>query len=94
MFRPPGVQAAAGIIRDVRFVMSAALLFINYISHKVKTCVRRNFKSYPVTMNNIVLTSSALWLFDVIKNVMCSNVSGKKKKGNQSSAKARKPPSL
>ena len=31
-------------------------------------------------MNKIVLTSSALWLFDVIKNVMSSNVPEKKKK--------------
>ena len=31
-------------------------------------------------MNKIVLTSSAMWLFDVIKNVMSSNVQKKKEK--------------
>ena len=30
-------------------------------------------------MHTIVLTSSAMWLFDVIKNVMSSTVPGKKK---------------
>ena len=39
---------------------------------------RSNFKSYSITMHKIVLTSSAMWLFDVIKN-MSSVVPVKKK---------------
>ena len=42
------------------------------------TCVRRNFKSYPLIMNKIVSTASAICLFDMIKNVMSSTVPGKK----------------
>ena len=42
--------------------------------------LRRNFKSDPITMNKIVLTSSATWLFEVIKNVTSSNVPGKRKR--------------
>ena len=67
-------------MRDVHFVMSAALPFVNYISHLVKTCIRRNFKSFPITIHKIVLTSSAMWLFDMIKNVMSTTVPEKKKK--------------
>ena len=43
----------------VHFVMSATLPFVNYI-----------IKSYPINMHKIVLTSSAMWLFDAIKNVI------------------------
>ena len=53
--------------RDVHFVMSAALAFVNYTSHIDKTCRKRNLKSYPITMNKIALTPSAMWLFDAIK---------------------------
>ena len=60
------------ITRDIHFVMSVALPFVNYVSHTVKTCIKRNFKSYSVTMNKTVVTSLAVWLFDVIKNVMSS----------------------
>ena len=60
--------------RDVCFVLSAALSFVNYISRIVKTGMRGNFQSYPITSRKIVLTSSDVWLFDVIKNVMPSTV--------------------
>ena len=43
-------------------------------SYFVKTYIRRNFKSYPITMHKLVLTSSSTWLFDVIKNMMPSTV--------------------
>ena len=46
----------------------------------VKTCIRRNFEIYPITQRKIVLTSSAMWLFDVIKYVMLSAVHEKKMK--------------
>ena len=56
-----------------------ALPFVNHIiSHVVKTYIRRNFQTYRITMHRIVLTSSAMWLFDVIKNVMSSTSSEKK----------------
>ena len=58
--------------------MSTALLFVNCISHIVKTCIRRNCKSYPVTTHKIVLTSSTMWLFDILKNEMSSIVPRKK----------------
>ena len=75
------------------FVMSAVLPFVNYISHAVKTCIRRNFKSYPVTLNKIVLPPLSMWLFDVLKNVVSSTVPEKKekKKGSQRWAKPTKP---
>ena len=38
-------------LEDVHFMMSAALPFVNCISHIVKTCVRGNFRSYPITVN-------------------------------------------
>ena len=47
--------------RDVHYVTSAALPFANYISHIVETCIRRNFKSSPITMYKIS--------FDVISHV-------------------------
>ena len=40
-------------------------------------------------MNKIVLTSSATWLFEVIKNVTSSNVPGEKK-GSQKLSKSHK----
>ena len=58
--------------RYLHVAMSAALPFVHDISHKVKTCVSSKF--YPITMRKIVLTSSARWLADVIKNVMSSIV--------------------
>ena len=48
-------------------MMSTAPLVVNYGSHKLQTCIRRNVKFYPVTMHKIVLTSSAMWLFEMIK---------------------------
>ena len=66
--------------RDVHIVMSTALPFVNCISLIVKTCIRRNFKSCPITMNKMVLTSSAMWLVDVIKDVMSLTVPERKKK--------------
>ena len=71
-------MAGHNYMRDVYFVMSTVLLFVNCISHVVKTCIRRNCKSYPITTHKIVLTSSAMWLFDMLKNVMLSTVPGKK----------------
>ena len=68
-------NAATG---DVHFVMSAALPFVTYISRIVQTCLRRNFKTYPLTMHKIVLTSSVMWLFDIIESVMSSSVPEKK----------------
>ena len=70
------------ITRDVKFVMSAALPFVNNISHIVKTCIRRNVRLYPSTMQKTALTTSAMWLFGVIKNVMSSTVP--EKYGSQS----------
>ena len=66
--------------RNVRFVMSTALLFANYGNHRhiVKTCIRRNFQSYPITMHKIVLILSAMWLFDLTKSVLLSTVPEKK----------------
>ena len=84
--------ASSGTMRDIHFVMSLALPYVNYMSHIVKTCVRRNFNSYHITMNKIVMTLSAMWLFDVIKNVMSSTVP--EKNGPQSLAKPAKPRSL
>ena len=46
--------------------------------HIVRTCIKRNCKSYPLTMHKFVLTSLAIWLFDMIKNVMSSTVPEKK----------------
>ena len=60
----------AEITRDAYSVISTALPAVNYVNHMVKTYTRRHFKSYPVAMNNIVLTSPAMGLFDVIENVM------------------------
>ena len=65
--------------RDVYYVMSATLSFVNHMSHIVETCIRRNFKSYPITLHNIVFSSSALCWFDLIKNVMLSTVPEKKR---------------
>ena len=48
------------------------------MSHRAETCIRKNFKSYRITKHKIVLTSSAMWLFDVIKNVMSLTVHEKK----------------
>ena len=67
-------MAGHNYTRDVYYVMSTALLFVNCVSHVVKTCIRRNRKSYPITTHKIVLTSSAMWLFDILKNVMLSIV--------------------
>ena len=52
--------------RDVHFVMSAVLPFVNYINHTVKTCIGRNCQSYLFPMNKIVSTSSVTCLFDTI----------------------------
>ena len=52
----------------------AALPFVNYVSQVVKTCIRRNFKSYPITLYKIILTSSTMRLSDVIKNEMSLTV--------------------
>ena len=57
---------------DVYFVMSAAPPFLNFVSHVVKTGIRRNVKFYPITMSKVVLASSTMWLFDVIKTVKSS----------------------
>ena len=55
--------------RDVQYVTSAVLPFVNYMSHVVKTCIRSNFKPYLIIMHKIVLTLSSMWLFDVVKNM-------------------------
>ena len=52
--------------------MSVALPFVNYISHIVKTCIRRNVKPYPITMHKVVLMSSAdkMWCHQLcLKNM-------------------------
>ena len=42
--------------------------------------MRRNIQSYPITMQKTVLTSSAMWVFDVIENVMSVTVPEEEKK--------------
>ena len=73
--------------KDVHFGISAAVRFVNYLIFIIikphSWNLKRNFKSYPITMNKIVYTSSAMLRFDVIKNVMSSNVPEKKKKDPQ-----------
>ena len=48
-------------MRDVHFVISVALPYVNYIHHIVKTCIRRNFNPYPITMHKFIWTSSAIY---------------------------------
>ena len=67
--------------------MSAAVPFVNCISHMVKTCIRRNFKSHHITMLKIVLTSSSMWSFDAITS-MLSTVPEKKKRKKKTDPKA------
>ena len=56
MFCQPQLPCVSSyFMRDVHFVMSATLRFVHYVSHIVKTCIRRNFKSYPITHGQIVV---------------------------------------
>ena len=55
---------------NVHFAMSTALSFVNYTSHAVKACTRRNFTTYPINMHKIISTAAAMCLFDLIQNVM------------------------
>ena len=65
---------------DVHFVMSVALPFVNYISHIEKKLVSgESSKSHSSTMQKVVMVSSAMLLFEVIKNVMTSTVPEEKK---------------
>ena len=46
-------------------LMSAALPFVKCIRHIVKTCIRRNLKSFPVTVHKIVLQGMFMLLMSV-----------------------------
>ena len=59
------------------FLIPAALPFVVYSSHQA-TCIRSNFRSYPITTYKIVLTSLAMWSFYAI-NVTSSTVPEKNK---------------
>ena len=50
-----------GLLFDV-----CSLPSVNYISHTIKTCMRKNFIPYAIAMHEVVFTSPAMWLFDVI----------------------------
>ena len=65
------------VMRDVQYVMSAALPCVNYVSHIVQICSRRNFKSDPITMHKVALTSSAVRLLDVVNDMMSSTLPSK-----------------
>ena len=41
--------------------MFAAVPFVNCTNHVVKTFIRRNPKSYPITMHTVVVTPSAMY---------------------------------
>ena len=64
-YDPSFLSSQTKLKRDIHFVMSSALPFVNYVSHIAKTCIGRNFNAYSVTMHWIVLTSLAMWLFDM-----------------------------
>lgn len=48
-------------MKDIHFVISTALWFVDCISHIAETCIMRNCESYPITMLKILLMSSAMW---------------------------------
>ena len=45
--------------KDIHFVISTALWFVDCISHITETCVMRNCESYPITVLKILLMSSS-----------------------------------
>ena len=48
-------------MRCVHYAMFAAVPFVNCTNHVVKTFIRRNPKSYPITMHTVVVTPSAMY---------------------------------